>query len=88
MFTFITKRSLWFNIMVGVVLAWILFGLFLLSLGWVTGHGNAATVPALSGKSFEEAKLILEKAGFEPYHFAYRTKCRSAIGRNAQFDRL
>ena len=65
MFTFITKRSLWFNIMVGVVLAWILFGLFLLSLGWVTGHGNAATVPALTGKSFEEAKLILEKAGFD-----------------------
>lgn len=65
MFTFITKRSLWFNIMVGIVLAWVLFGLFLLSLGWVTGHGNAATVPALTGKSFEEAKLILEKAGFD-----------------------
>jgi beta-lactam-binding protein with PASTA domain len=65
MFDFITKRSLWFNVVVGLLLALLLFGLFLFSLGWVTGHGNAATVPNLTGKSFEEAKLLLEKAGFE-----------------------
>lgn len=65
MFDFITKRALWLNVLVGFVLALAFFGLFLLSLGWLTGHGNAAVVPNLIGKSFEEAKLLLEKAGFE-----------------------
>lgn len=65
MFDFITKRSLGFNMVVGLLLALLLFGLFLFSLGWVTGHGNASTVPNLTGKSFDEAKQLLEKAGFE-----------------------
>ncbi|MFM7645639.1 MAG: PASTA domain-containing protein [Sphingomonadales bacterium] len=65
MFEFITKRSLWVNVVVGLLLGLLLFGLFLFSLGWLTGHGNSATVPNLAGKSFEEAKLLLEKAGFD-----------------------
>lgn len=64
MFEFITKRSLWFNVAVGMILSLLLFGLFLLSLGWLTDHGRSATVPSITGMSVEEAAKILEKAGF------------------------
>lgn len=65
MFSFITKKSLWVNILAGMVLGLLLFGAFLFSLGWLTDHGKSATVPSLAGKSLEEAKIILEKAGFD-----------------------
>jgi len=62
---FITHRPLWINILVGILLALGIFSLILLSLNLVTGHGNAATVPSVTGKSFDEAKKILKKAGFD-----------------------
>jgi beta-lactam-binding protein with PASTA domain len=62
---FITHRPLWVNILVGIALALGIFALILLSLGWLTGHGKAATVPSVTGKNYEEAKLILTKAGFD-----------------------
>jgi beta-lactam-binding protein with PASTA domain len=62
---FITHRPLWVNILAGILLALILFALALLSLGWFTGHGKAATVPSVTGKSYEEAKRIFKKAGFD-----------------------
>jgi beta-lactam-binding protein with PASTA domain len=65
MFDFITKKPLWANMLAAMVLALLLFGLFLLSLGWFTGHGESATVPSITGKSLDEAKEILEKAGFD-----------------------
>lgn len=37
----------------------------MLSLGWLTDHGKAASVPALTGKSLEEVKRILDSTGFE-----------------------
>jgi eukaryotic-like serine/threonine-protein kinase len=65
MFKFITKRPLWVNILVGIILAVALFFIFLLSLDWITGHGKSATVPSVSGKNYEEALAILKKAGFD-----------------------
>lgn len=65
MFKFITNRPLWLNIIIGVVLAIGIFSLFLLSLNWITGHGKSATVPSVTGKSYEEARNILKKAGFD-----------------------
>ncbi|MBK6938100.1 MAG: PASTA domain-containing protein [Chitinophagaceae bacterium] len=65
MFKFITHRPLWVNIIAGIVLALSLFFLFLLSLDWITGHGKSASVPSVNGKSYEEAKKILRKAGFD-----------------------
>src|SRR5688572_25301370 len=64
-FNFITHRPLWINILVGIVLALAIFFLFLSSLKCLTGHGKAATVPSVTGKSFEEARQALKKAGFE-----------------------
>lgn len=65
MFKFITHRPLWVNIIAGIVLALALFFFFLLSLDWITGHGKSATVPSVNGKSYEEARKILRKAGFD-----------------------
>lgn len=65
MFSFITKKSIWVNVLAGLLLGVLLFALFLFSLGWLTDHGKSATVPSLAGKSFDEAKIILEKAGFD-----------------------
>ena len=62
---FITHRPLWVNILVGILLALGIFALILLSLGWLTGHGKAATVPSVTGKNYDEAKKILKKAGFD-----------------------
>lgn len=64
-FKFITNRPLWVNIIAGIVLALLLFFLFLLSLDWITGHGKAATVPSVKGKTYAEAEKLLKKAGFD-----------------------
>lgn len=61
---FITHRPLWVNIIAGIILALAVFALILSSLGWLTGHGKASTVPSVTGMSFEDAKKTLKKAGF------------------------
>ncbi|NOT52271.1 MAG: PASTA domain-containing protein [Chitinophagaceae bacterium] len=64
MFKFITHRPLWVNILAGIVLAFAIFFLFLSSLKCLTGHGRSAAVPSVAGKTYEEARQILKKAGF------------------------
>jgi len=64
-FKFITQRPLWVNILTGIVLALLLFFIFLFSLNWITGHGNASSVPSVTGKKFDDASKILSKAGFD-----------------------
>ena len=65
MFKFITHRPLWLNILTGLLLALALFFIFIFSLNWITHHNQAKSVPSVQGKSFEEARDILENAGFE-----------------------
>ena len=65
MFKFITHRPLWLNILVGLVLAVGFFAMVLLSLNWLTHHNESKTVPLVTGKNFDEAKKILENAGFD-----------------------
>lgn len=65
MFKFITQRPLWLNILTGLLLAFVIFFLFIFSLRWLTHHDEAKTVPSVVGRSFTEAEDILEKAGFE-----------------------
>jgi eukaryotic-like serine/threonine-protein kinase len=64
-FKFITHRPLWVNILAGLVLALLVFFLFLMSLKCLTRHGKSATVPSVAGKKYDEAKKILDKAGFD-----------------------
>lgn len=65
MFKFITHRPLWVNLLAGIIIAVIIFFIFVFSLNWFTHHDQSKTVPQVMGKSFEEAEEILEKAGFE-----------------------
>lgn len=65
MLKFITQRPLWINIVAGFVLAIIIFSLFILSLNWITHHGRSKTVPSVVGKTYDEAKSLLVKSGFE-----------------------
>jgi beta-lactam-binding protein with PASTA domain len=65
MFKFITHRPLWTNILVGIIIAVILFFIFIFSLNWFTHHNQSMTVPQVIGKSFVAAKELLEKEGFE-----------------------
>lgn len=64
MFSFITKRSFFFNLLAAIVLlAFILF-IFFSSLAFLTSHGESAKVPSVIGKSYAEAVSLLEQQGF------------------------
>ena len=65
MLKFITHRPLWVNIITGILLAIVIFLVFLLSLKWLTHHGKASNVPSVTGKTYEEARKLLHKAGFD-----------------------
>ncbi|MET0636260.1 MAG: PASTA domain-containing protein [Chitinophagaceae bacterium] len=62
---FITRKSIWINIVAGIALALILFFIFIFSLRLLTHHGQSKTVPQVMGKTFDEARRILKDAGFE-----------------------
>ena len=65
MFKFITGKPLWVNILFsGMLIAAVLL-LFLFSLNFITRHGSTLTIPSVMGKSFGEAKKILESKGFD-----------------------
>jgi beta-lactam-binding protein with PASTA domain len=61
----ITRRPLWFNILAGIGILVILFFLFMLSLNWITKHGEAKSVPAVIGKNILEVEKMLSDNGFE-----------------------
>jgi beta-lactam-binding protein with PASTA domain len=65
MFKYITNRPLWVNVAVGFGIMIVLFVLFVLSLNWITHHGEAKTVPSVTGKPLSEIQSLLEKEGFE-----------------------
>jgi beta-lactam-binding protein with PASTA domain len=64
-FKFITGRPLWANILLGIGFLLLLSFIFLQSLSWITRHDKTLPVPAVTGKSFDEAKKALEAQGFE-----------------------
>ncbi len=65
MFRFITSKSIWVNIIAGLLIT--VGSLFLLNLllAPLTKHGKSMTVPNVTGKSFEEARKILKSSGFD-----------------------
>ena len=65
MFKFLTRRPLWLNIIVGLVLAILAIFIFLQSLEWLTQHGKTLSIPGVTGKTFTDAKKLLEEQGFE-----------------------
>ncbi|HSC36375.1 MAG TPA: PASTA domain-containing protein, partial [Chitinophagaceae bacterium] len=62
---FITKRSLWLNILFAIVLLFLAMLIFLFSLTWITHHGKLLTIPSVTGKTISEARKQLEGQGFD-----------------------
>lgn len=65
MFKFITGKPLWVNILTGIGIIVVLLIVFLQSLQWITRHDKTLTIPTVIGKSFDEAKKMLESKGFD-----------------------
>jgi len=65
LFKFITGKPLWVNILTGIGIVVLLLVLFLQSLHWITRHDKTLIIPAVVGKSFDDAKKALESNGFE-----------------------
>jgi len=51
--------------MIGIGIVVTLFLFFVLSLNWLTHHGEAKTVPTVVGKRVDDARNFLETQGFE-----------------------
>jgi eukaryotic-like serine/threonine-protein kinase len=62
---YITGRPLWVNILIALGLAFLLIVIFLLSLKAITHHGEALTVPSVTGKKLPDVQAMLEDKGFE-----------------------
>src|SRR5215467_11787390 len=65
MLKFITHRPFWVNLLAAVVLVIVVFVVFILSLNFLTHHGRSRSVPQVVGKTFADAKKILDKEGFD-----------------------
>src|SRR5215210_4531558 len=64
MFKVLQNKPFWVHILLALALIFLILFLFVLSLNWITKHGESSTVPAISGKKLGEAEAILEKKGF------------------------
>ena len=64
MIKYITRRPLWVNIAFAVGIVIILIVLFVLSLRWLTKHGEARAVPAVIGKNINDVEKALNDQGF------------------------
>jgi beta-lactam-binding protein with PASTA domain len=60
-----TGKPLWVHILAALGIVILLIVVFLQSLHWITRHDKTLTIPAVTGKSFADAKKALESKGFE-----------------------
>lgn len=65
MFKFITRQSLWVNLIAAVALVLLLLLGTLWMLGFITHHGQYEKVPNVTGLSIAKATETLESKGFE-----------------------
>src|SRR5437763_10046456 len=64
MFNYITRRPLWVNLLIAIGIVLVIFTIAILSLNWITKHGEASSVPSLVGKNMNEVQKILDEKGF------------------------
>jgi beta-lactam-binding protein with PASTA domain len=64
-FSFITNKPFWVNLLVAVVLTFAIFFGILQLLGVITNHGEYLKVPSVMGKNTNEAIKYLEDKGFD-----------------------
>lgn len=65
MFKFLNHKPIWFHILLALGLVFILLFLFVVSLNWITKHGESSTVPMVTGKRVNEIQSILDTKGFD-----------------------
>lgn len=65
MFKFLNSKPLWFHVLLALGLVALLLFLFVLSLNWLTKHGESSSVPLVTGKRVNEIQPILDKRGFD-----------------------
>lgn len=65
MFTIITRRPFWVNLLIALLVLFLLLFAFFQSLKYFTHHGTSLKVPDVSKKSMKEATDLLQKQGFE-----------------------
>ncbi|MBX3253532.1 MAG: PASTA domain-containing protein [Chitinophagaceae bacterium] len=65
MFTFISKRPFWVNILFIIAIIFLIIILFLQSLRFFTHHGSYLKVPDVYNKNIKDATDVLKGQGFE-----------------------
>lgn len=65
MFHLLRNKPFWFHLLLALGLLFLILFLFVLSLNWITKHGESSSVPAVTGKTIVEAKSLLNKKSFE-----------------------
>src|SRR5688572_19846628 len=65
MIKYISRRPLWFSILIALGIILLLFLIFMLSLRWITKHGVSKTVPSVVGKNINDVVKLLNDGGFE-----------------------
>ncbi|RYZ28859.1 MAG: PASTA domain-containing protein [Chitinophagaceae bacterium] len=65
MFKPLNNKPLWLHLLLAIGIIFLILFLFVLSLNWITKHGESSTVPAVTGKKLGDAEMLLEKKGFE-----------------------
>ena len=65
MFRFLNNKPIWFHILLALGLVALLLFLFVVSLNWITKHGESSTVPLVTGKRVDQIQPILDKKGFD-----------------------
>jgi beta-lactam-binding protein with PASTA domain len=63
MLEFIKTRYFWMSLVAMGAIVFVLAGLFILNLGWITNHGDAVKVPDLRKMSYAEANRLLLQTG-------------------------
>lgn len=61
----LSSKPLWFHLLLALGLVFLMLFLFILSLDWITKHGESNTVPAVTGKTLKDVSSLLERKGFE-----------------------
>lgn len=59
------NRPLWFHILLALGLVALLLFLFVISLNWITKHGESSSVPLVTGKRVDQVQPILDDKGFD-----------------------
>lgn len=66
-FSFITKRPLWQNVLAGILASFTIVAIFLLGLNLITNHGEYLTVPEVKGRDYKIVQGDLEQKGFDVF---------------------